>query len=428
MPLATKLDTADRILAIMVRVMATILEKVENHVCLEQLHALPAVEKTEKTFALTKGLKSWFGKDEQRDIISAVCDINHAIFDVTHIAGSDSLAWPLIDVGAESIHPLRDPKVTESNQESTQYIGYYPMQWSFGADILKSARGICTNTAKNHFIVGDFNDKNLKAFDIDGDSLNTFKVDHEGPHFISDVATDHDNNVYVLCLVRGKCQVRIFDKSSNMHCSFVVELEASHLAAVEKSSKQVLVLNKRIGTNWNFVVNVYEADGTFTRSFPADDQFAKAVYLISITGLFPPPLGTPWDKVGLVSGITACNDGRVMVLDRGQVYVFSAEGDCLHKFSEAQQTNGLKEFKAGAILWTNKHVTVVSICRSGDNAISAKSSEFDVSIYRENGELVYHFLISPCYRHDDVRGITMNSQGRIALALSGTDKSEILVF
>ena len=65
------LDTADRILAMMVRVMATILDNVDNprnaltpcRVCLKELHALPAVKKSFKT-ALGKGWKSLFGKDE----------------------------------------------------------------------------------------------------------------------------------------------------------------------------------------------------------------------------------------------------------------------------------------------------------------------------------------------------------------------------
>ena len=86
------LNSPDRILAMMVRVMATILEKVDNpanaltpcRVCLDQLHALPAVKKSFK-IALAKGMKSRFGRDERKEIIAAVCDINHAIFDVTHL-------------------------------------------------------------------------------------------------------------------------------------------------------------------------------------------------------------------------------------------------------------------------------------------------------------------------------------------------------
>ena len=239
------LHTHDRILAMMVRVMATILDDVDNprnamtpcRVCLEELHALPAVKKSFKT-ALGKGWKSRLGKDERKEIIAAVCDINHAIFDVTHMAASDGLAWPLIDVGAESIHPLRDPRVTEINQQSTPYIGYYPMQWSFGADILKSAKGICTNT-KDQFLVGDSLEKNIKVFDSDGNFLRALAVQSSAD--ICGVATDHDDNVYVLLVGKSGYQVGIFDEYNKVHRSFVVDgLKAFRLCiVVEKNSHQV---------------------------------------------------------------------------------------------------------------------------------------------------------------------------------------------
>ena len=112
------LDTSDRILAMMVKVMVTILEKVDNpvnaitpcRVCLEELHALPAVKKN-FNIALEKGLKSWFGKTDRKEIVVAVCDINHAIFDISFVVCFDSLIWPTIDVGAENVHPLRNQEL-----------------------------------------------------------------------------------------------------------------------------------------------------------------------------------------------------------------------------------------------------------------------------------------------------------------------------
>ena len=83
------LDTSDRILAMVIRVMATVLEKVDNsvnslaacRVCLGELHALPAVQRSFNV-ALTAGLKSWFNKDERKKIITAVCQVNYAIYEV----------------------------------------------------------------------------------------------------------------------------------------------------------------------------------------------------------------------------------------------------------------------------------------------------------------------------------------------------------
>ena len=198
------LDTPDRIQAMVIRVVATVLEKVDNpanaitscKVCLEELDALPAVKKN-FSIALAKGWKSWFGKDDREKIVAAVCDINHAIFDVTLMVGSDSLVWSTIDVGAENVHPLRDTRVADFCQRHTQYIGFYPMQWWFGAGILKSVAGICTNK-KGQFIVGDGVDENIKLFDCNGNFLYLLSATLRDT-IIFDVATDQADNIYVLC-------------------------------------------------------------------------------------------------------------------------------------------------------------------------------------------------------------------------------------
>ena len=335
------------------------------------------------------------------------------------MAGSDGWVWPLIDVGAESIHPLRDPRVTEINQQSTPYIGYYPVQWSFGADILKSASGICTNT-KDQFLVGDNLENNIKVFDSDGNFLRALAV--QSSVCIYDVDTDQDDNVYVLFAFKSGYQVSIFDEYNKVHRGFVVDdFEPFHLytgcMVVEKNSHQVLVLGGREESS-NYVVNVYEDDGTFVRSFPVVYQLKDVFIRFAIP----------------VRGMTTCNDqhdGRVMVLGSDEVYVFSAEGDCLYKFSVEQKTNPLRDMKkTQAILWKNKHVFVISERLTIGSSDLLVFSYLYVTIHKEDGEFVNHFLISPCYRLVDrfVKGITMNSQGRIALALVYRDKSEILVF
>lgn len=168
---------------------------------------------------------------------------NHAIFDITPMVGSNcnSLFWPLIDVGAENVDPLRDSRVAEINQQNTQYIGYYkyPVQWSFGAYILKSPVGICTNT-KGQFIVGDIADNTgtIKVFDSNGDFRNFFRASLKDT-IIFDVATDQVDNLYVL---RGKryqlkYQVRIFDKDNKMYrCSPGDYLTPSRLTVMEGKS------------------------------------------------------------------------------------------------------------------------------------------------------------------------------------------------
>ena len=80
------LETSDRILAMQYRVMATILEKLDNpedaiapcRVCVEELNSLSAVQNSFDV-QLKKGLGGvWglFGKHERRQIISSVCYVN----------------------------------------------------------------------------------------------------------------------------------------------------------------------------------------------------------------------------------------------------------------------------------------------------------------------------------------------------------------
>ena len=92
------LTPLDRILAMGVRLMATILEKVDNPVSaldacisgLNELHSMPFV--TENfSVELQKGIKSRLSKDERRQIISFVCQVNRTINDFASLRGVTTL-------------------------------------------------------------------------------------------------------------------------------------------------------------------------------------------------------------------------------------------------------------------------------------------------------------------------------------------------
>ena len=83
------LELSDRVLAMQYRVMATILETVDDpeialaacRVCIEELHSLSAVKEC-FTVELKRGFWARFSKDERRAIISATCHVNRTIYDV----------------------------------------------------------------------------------------------------------------------------------------------------------------------------------------------------------------------------------------------------------------------------------------------------------------------------------------------------------
>ncbi|KAL9966916.1 hypothetical protein ACROYT_G025056 [Oculina patagonica] len=119
------LKTSDRILAMVVRVMGTILESVamdnsanalaECSVCLKELHSLPAVQKCFGVKPM-QDFRCWWKKDGRREVVANVYHLNCFIYDVMQLAGStnknDTFIWPYVDFGAEYVNSVCDPGVT----------------------------------------------------------------------------------------------------------------------------------------------------------------------------------------------------------------------------------------------------------------------------------------------------------------------------
>ena len=159
------LSTSDRILAMKYRVMATILETVDNpadalapcRVCVKELNSLPAVLNNfgVQPKAGIKAVRGWFSKEDRGEIISSVCHVNRVIYNVTRTLGGDAhfCTWPTVDTGGDKINPLCDARVTKVLvQQGMENCCVTP--WSFGQEgekkhKLKEAKGIVTNLAEN---------------------------------------------------------------------------------------------------------------------------------------------------------------------------------------------------------------------------------------------------------------------------------------
>ena len=66
-------------------------------------------------------IKGRFGKDERREIISTVCQVNRAIYDAAQIAGIKTCmsgSGLLLILGEDKIDPLRDSRVKKVLQKS----------------------------------------------------------------------------------------------------------------------------------------------------------------------------------------------------------------------------------------------------------------------------------------------------------------------
>lgn len=322
------LELSDRLLAMQYRVMATVLETIDNpedalascRVSLEELHSLSAVQ-TCFNVELKKGLRASLSKEERRQIISTVCQVNRVIYDVTLMVTSrgEVLELPLLHAGKEKVDPSRDRRIAKALRKVG--MEHCCIQWSFGQEgdeehKLKIPQGIATNT-RGELVIADNGDKTVKVFNSSGSYCHSFhlQTDDTIQLDIRDVAADVENNTYVLVrLKRSRAEKRdeyerevwVFqDGSADPQRKFAVRKGDQGWGKLAVCSRHVLVLRKSDSA----VVDVYDLDGKFVRSL-GDWMFMYA------------------------TDITAAHNDRVMVVDRGKscVRCFNTEGQELFNF------------------------------------------------------------------------------------------------
>lgn len=419
------LSTPDRLLAMAIRIMATLLEQVQDlknalascKLCLQELHSLAAVQENFKV-QLKGSFKSKFGQDERTDIIVAVCLMNRVVYDVIQMANEgvgvskarQLLIWPCVDVGEERIHPLRDSRIARKLCElGMEQFCIQP--WSFGQEgkqehRLKSVRGIATNT-KGQFIIAD--DKYVKVFDSSGKLLNSFSPPDDG--LIQDVTTDRDDNMYVLKEVedegRGGGDVYVFDTQAKLRNRFRIRPGYILSSLVVDVSNKVLVsvteippptVSERIDEPIKVMVEVYDGRQLLHRVEVMCEDLVSC--LISTTG-----------------------DGHVLVLDRNSrtLYLFSPQKDYpLENKVQLRQPSPNDRPRAMTFHQASENLFIASF--------NEKSGAVQVSLYNIDGELVCSIPLETEPVHElEIKGIVVTNNGRIAVAMKGEWETFVLV-
>ena len=176
------LSTTDRILTMQYRVMATVLEAIDNlsdaaalcKVCIKELNGLPMVQQSFKV-QLKTGISAVMGlfyQEERVKIISGVCRVNRVAFDVTQAIcgrGLLLLEWPNVDTGEEKVDLLHDRRLALLLRE--QGMEQCDLSWTIGQDgekehRIKNPLDIATNSS-GQYIVADY-DLTIKVFDNSG--------------------------------------------------------------------------------------------------------------------------------------------------------------------------------------------------------------------------------------------------------------------
>ncbi|KAL9985243.1 hypothetical protein ACROYT_G007620 [Oculina patagonica] len=413
------LSTADRLLAMAIRIMATLLEQVEDltnalascKLCLQELHSLSAVQEN-FSLELKKGFKSKFGKDERNEIIVAVCQMNRVIYDVIQMVdegaskSKELLIWPCVDVGDERIDCLHDSRIARKLRKLG--IAQFCVQaWSFGHEgneeqKLKSVKGIAINT-KGQFIIaeGDV----VKRFDSSGKFLDSFSPVIDT--WIEDVATDRDDNMYVLIAkdlfdASKRGAVQVFDTQAKLHHSFLIRPEYRVFSLVVDDSGNVLVSVSEIpkpevsGKPYygerddssddlrEMMVEVYENHGRLLHRIEVMCQARPSKCHISTTG-----------------------DGRVMVLDPASrtLHLFSASEDYpFDKKIQLRQASPEDRPNAMTFHQASEQLIIASF--------NDKTNIFRVSLYNRDGDYVRSIPLEDVYC---IKRIVITNNGRIAL-------------
>ena len=317
------LKTSDRILAMKYRVMATILETVDNPadavapcgVCVKELNSLSAVQNSFDVQLKTgiQKVRGLFGKEERREIIFNVCHVNRVIFDIALALGRLDFC-PSVDIGENKVIPLCDARVKDLLLKHGKDYCCIPPR-SFGQvgkeeHKLKEPWGIATNSS-GEFIVTELH--YVKVFDNSGNFVkqSSLSTDEVKIAFAFNVATDMSDNIFVLIkLEKPESQpsfsVYKLTKTADLPQKFPLRGEGCYTGLSVSDKGKVVTLR---GAN---TVEEYNTNGEFVRSFGQ----------------------------GIISSardIIVANDGRVMVLGDYCVHIFNEFGDYLNKFKLQQR-------------------------------------------------------------------------------------------
>ena len=403
------LELPDRLLAMQYRLMATILETVDNpkdslpacKVCIEDLHDVSGVKECFKV-ELKKGFWARLGKEERRKIISTVCFFNRVVYDVTLMArfgnkGELSENWPCVNTGEELVNPLRNPKVDKVlKKQGMKHCCVTP--WLLGQEgeedhKLKDPCGIATNT-KGQLLIADDGDKTVKVFDSNGKfhfRFNPQTDDTDTKLDILDVASaGEDDKIYLLVRLEKpgakklEREVLVFNKTADLQHKFPVRSGYWGRLTVSSGKQRGRILLLTGDDD----VHVYEEpSGEFVCSF------GGGVFKYAID-------------------ITATCDGRVMIVDLNDdsLYIFDVEGHQLGKFNIKYERD---VYDCIACHPASDHVVLAGEERETDR--------LTLAIYTVNGEFVRRIQLDEKVYfvtvHEPVRGITVTVEGHIAVAL-----------
>ena len=410
------LSTADRLLAMAIRIMATVLEQVGSPVsaldslryCLEELHSLSAVQENFSVL-LKKGFKSNFRKDRRNEIVAFVCQMNRLIYDLTHEFVEDGriyrqlFLWPNVEVGGEKIDLLRDERIAKKLRKmGMEQCCVQP--WSFDLPRenkwLHGISDIAINT-KGHFIIASVNE--VLLFDSGSNFLHSLPIPDIESGYCVRVETDQADNVYVLKRIGSKDgYVYMFDAQAKLHHSFKTRTGYTVRSLMVDSRGNVLVsmtedLALKLGLKVELTVQVFSKTG----------ERLNSVDVLC-------PRGS--------SLLCTIREGRVLVLDDigSTLHSVDIEDNVDHKKENIQLQGGKRPRYKMNFHQPSELLFILSECDGNGRR---------VSMYSKDGEYLRTILLNVGCEFEVITAFAVTNDGHFALGLykSHTEGSVVCV-
>ncbi len=206
------LSIEDRIRASQIRMMARILENLEDpdasvSDCLQYLKQLHDVGAIQEIFSvlINGGIKSSFHKKKRLNNVSSVQVMNQTLFEfATKFTKSSLLGclsqWPLISLGEESYHPVfgEDRHVGKLKESGLQVISLRPV-FTLDRKVIDPFFSILNS--KGETVAKMMRENTFKIFKRSGENCTLFEIPREEKASLCGVATmdiDTEDNIYVI--------------------------------------------------------------------------------------------------------------------------------------------------------------------------------------------------------------------------------------
>ena len=415
------LSTGKRILALKIRLMATVLESVDEpdrltvKDCVIKLHGMRSVQEIFKA-QLFPGFEAAFETEERKEIIFAVYQVNYSAFRLIQVMTGDNskaITLPALEV-KEHIDVLMDERVMQALLDPAEMAEFFPgILGKEGTDDQKlehPCRVACNS--QGEFIVEDAGprQRGIKLYSPDGKFVRRFEKS-VFPSGVRSIATDAHSNVYVLA------EALVDEEESN---SAPTEGPVSRT----NQARQVYVFN-RSGIRNKKAISLGEhfwgislAVGPSHQLFVLGLDVSKNVYHIVVHDV-------DWGSIlNLFGGKILKSPKDMAVSSDGRVFVLTVPGTPTVQTFNTQGRH-LQTFALSGTLCTEGSIGICRDCRTLVVSLWGRNyRETDkLSIYTTEGERVREKKIPSRLKGKPraiAKDVAVTVYGRVAVIVTST--------